>query len=102
MDLLYSRYASPLEFMNIYIENGRFGEFVEKIVEMDFKRKQEKVNEDNENKLWSAYIHSNTDTSFNEWKKKVLKTPDENKKPCGDENLTDADIEGIINGLFEK
>lgn len=43
MDLLYSRYASPDRFMKTYIDQGRFGEFVANIIEMDMERKKEAV-----------------------------------------------------------
>ena len=52
MDLLYSRYSNPLEFMHLYMEQGRFGEFVTNILEMDQKRKQEEAEKENERNLW--------------------------------------------------
>lgn len=100
MDLLYSRYASPMEFMNIYIANGRFGEFVSNILEMDFKRKREKAEEENENKLWTMYVHSMAQESFNDWKSRVMNPQNKKGKVGNDENLTDSDIEDIINSLF--
>lgn len=57
-----------MEFMNLYINQGRFGEFVTEIIEMDFKRKQEEAKKEEDNKLWTAYVHSMTDKSFIEWK----------------------------------
>ncbi len=72
MDLLYSRYASPVEFMDAYIGQGRFGEFVVNILEMEMGRKKEAVRKDEEYKLWLAYIHSVTDQSFHDWKKKLM------------------------------
>lgn len=69
MDLLFSRYASPMEFMKIYIDNGRFGEFVEEILAMDKKRKDEEAEKENDNKLWTAYLLGGAkDQTFNEWK----------------------------------
>ncbi|MBR5584401.1 MAG: hypothetical protein IKW21_07740 [Lachnospiraceae bacterium] len=106
MDLLYSRYASPMELMNIYIENGRFGEFVEKIVELDNKRKTEAAEKENEQKLWMMYVHSEvTDMSFNEWKSKVLKGSPKKEKTVRkgtDTDMTDDDIEKLIDRLFPK
>lgn len=72
MDLLYSRYASPAEFMNTYIVQGRFGEFVAKIFEMDVARKKEAVRREDDNMLWQAYIHSVTDKTFQEWKDELI------------------------------
>lgn len=69
MDLLFSRYASPMEFMRIYIENGRFGEFVAEVLAMDKKRKDEEAEKENDNKLWTAYLlGGNKEQTFNEWK----------------------------------
>lgn len=106
MDLLYSRYASPMELMNIYIENGRFGEFVEKIVELDNERKREAAEKENEHKLWMMFVHSGvTDMSFNEWKKNNIKgnVKQENTVQNGtDEDMTDDDIENIVNRFFPK
>lgn len=71
MDLLYSRYASPHNFMKLYIDQGRFGEFVYEIVELDIKRKKEELEKINENRLWDAYIHSMSDKTFVEWKQEL-------------------------------
>ena len=68
MDLLFSRYASPMEFMSLYIENGRFGEFVEEIINLNNTRKQEEQRKDEDSKLWTAYLFSMSGLSFNEWK----------------------------------
>ncbi len=68
MDLLYSRYASPFEFMGIYIGQGRFGEFVDNILKMDIRRKRETAQKDDEGKLWLAYIHSMTDKTYTDWR----------------------------------
>lgn len=75
MDLLYSRYASPFEFMGIYIGQGRFGEFVGSILEMDIRRKKETAQKDDEDKLWLAYIHSMTDKTFTDWKDELKQEP---------------------------
>lgn len=61
-----------MEFMRLYIEQGRFDEFVEGILELDSKRKREEAKKEEEHKLWTMYIHSMSDKSFIEWKKEVL------------------------------
>ncbi len=91
MDLLYSRYSNPLEFMHLYIEQGRFGEFVEQIIELDNKRKKEEVDKENEEKLWQMYIHSMSDKSFIQWKDELI-----NEQPQNQESslsMTDKQIE---------
>ena len=69
MDLLFSRYASPLDFMKLYIDQGRFGEFVEEIINLENKRKKEQQEKEDDDKLWQAYIRSMSEQSFIEWKK---------------------------------
>lgn len=100
MDLLYSRYASPMDLMKLYMEQGRFGEFVTEILDMDFKRKQAEENKENEGKLWSMYIHSMSAESFNDWKERVMKEAPKLKRSSRDVNMTGSDVEGIINRLF--
>ena len=51
MDLLYSRYASPMEFMNVYIEQECFGEFVTKILEMETERKEQEAQKERLNNI---------------------------------------------------
>ena len=91
MDLLYSRYSNPLEFMRLYADQGRFGEFVTKILQMDRKRKIEVAKKDDEQKLWEIYLHSMSDKSFSEWKKDILSNKAKNQKPAS-LSMSDAQI----------
>lgn len=100
MDLLYSRYASPVEFMKTYIDNGRFGEFVFGILEMDKKRKEEAAQKDENDKLWLAYLHSMTDKSFHDWKEGLQ----EEKGPAN-HSMTDEQVEAAkqsARGILKK
>lgn len=72
MDLIFSRYNDPMQFIHLYIEQGRFGEFVENIINLDYERKKEEAKKDDDNKLWLMYINSGSETSFNQWKAEVL------------------------------
>lgn len=101
MDLLYSRYASPMDLMNLYLDQGRFGELVENIIELENKRKQEEAEKENDKKLWSLYVHSMESGSFNDWKAKVLEESRQKSKG-GDANMTDDDVVNILNDVFEK
>lgn len=74
MDLLYSRYASPFEFMSSYIEQERFGEFVSEIYGMFVEREKEKAEKENDDRLWSMYIRSLSEKSFTDWKKDLYDT----------------------------
>ena len=60
-----------MELMHIYIENGRFGEFVTEIIDMENKRRNEETEKEDDNKLWLAYILSMSNKPFNEWKKEL-------------------------------
>ena len=72
MDLLYSRYASPEGFMHLYIEQGRFGEFVKELLELDHKRKKEEVEKESDDKLFEVYLRSGSDKNFNDWKNDIM------------------------------
>ena len=95
MDLLYSRYSNPLEFMRLYIENGRFGEFVENIISMDNKRKQEEAENENERKFWELYVHSQSDKSYKDWKAEVIRNSNEKAKP-DTLSMTDDQVDSEI------
>ncbi len=101
MGLLYSKYTSPMEFMRLYIEQGRFGEFVEEIWSAERKRRTEEADKENEQKLWELYLHSMHSESFNDWKRNVLKEPVNGGKNR-DEDLKDADILNIIDVTLSK
>lgn len=92
MDLLFSRYASPMELMSLYIENGRFEEFVENIIRMDRKRKQEEAEKENEQKLWDMYLRSTSDKSFIEWKKEVT---NRNQQETTSLEMTDEQVKDV-------
>jgi len=97
MDLLYSRYSNPMDLMEHYMNQGRFGEFVSNIIEMEYQRKKEEANLLEEQKLWSMYImHSmwGPGESFNDWKKRVLKPA--KKGHTRDEDMTKDDALGIV------
>lgn len=86
--------------MNIYIEQGRFGEFVSEILEADYKRKQEEAEKESDNRLWLAYIHSHSEKSFNEWKADIFsqKTPE-------DYSMTDKQVAAVkeqAKGILKK
>lgn len=106
MDLLYSRYSNPLEFMSMYIEQGRFGEFVANIIDLNNKRKKEELEKENEDKLWMLYCHSYSEKSFNEWKNTVMSrsgsSTNDKSEHTSDADMTESEIIGIIDNLFSK
>ena len=80
-----------MDFMRLYIEQGRFGEFVSEIFELDFKRRKEEAEKEEEHKWWTMYIHSMSDKSFIEWKKEMM----EQKKPES-YSMTNEQVESTI------
>lgn len=104
MDLLFSRYASPLDLINTYIDNGRFGEFVTNTLELENKRRAEKLKDDENWRLWMMYTRLYpvfTESTFPEWKA-GLKTVPENQGGGGDADLTEEGIQNIMDSLFSK
>lgn len=88
MDLLFSKYASPLEFMNLYIEQGRFGEFVSEILRLETEDQQKIADREDDNKLWLAYLLSMSDMSFADWKKGLYQ-----KKEAIPQGMTDQQVD---------
>ena len=83
----------------MYINRGRFGEFVASVLEAEYERRKEQAEKDDDLKLWLMFIHSNAEESFNDWKKRVLKIGDD-KKTNRDHDLDDKGIQAIIDDLF--
>lgn len=90
MDLLFSRYASPLDFMKLYIEQGRFGEFVTEIIGMENERRRKTDEKENDDRLWQVYIRSGTDKNFADWKKELPEKKEPESLAMTDEDVTRA------------
>ena len=101
MDLLFSRYASPLDFMKLYIDQGRFGEFVEGIIDLENKRRKEADEKENDDKLWQAYIHSMSEKSFIDWKKD-LKQGNNQPATLSMTNERVADVKEQARGILKN
>ena len=100
MDLLYSRYANPMELLGSYINRGRFGEFVSSFVESEYKRRKEEIDKDDDLKLWIMYCHSYSDKSYRDWKNDILGIGKNGKKKTKDADLTDEGVKAILDDLF--
>ena len=104
MDMLYRAYSNPLDLMNMYINQGRFGKFVTGFLEAEYDRRKAEAEKDEDMKLWIMYVqylHAYPEKSFGEWKSEVIKnaktgTHNANK----DYELTDDGIQAIVSGLF--
>ena len=102
MDLLFSRYASPLDFMKLYINQGRFGEFVEEIINLENKRKKEKQEKEEDDKLWQAYIRSMSEKSFIEWKKGLKQESNKQPETLSMTNERVADVKEQARGILKS
>lgn len=100
MDMLYRAYSNPLDLMNHYINQGRFGKFVKGFLEAEYERRKSEDEKDYNWKLWMMYINSYSDMTFGEWKESVHKNASERKRKNKDDDLTDDGIEAIVNELF--
>lgn len=106
MDMLYSRYAYPMDLINTYINRGRFGEFVQSFLEAEAERRKADIEKDDELKLWIMYCHLTTkgftDESYRDWKARILGTDNNGKKIGKDADLTDEGIQAIIADIFPE
>ena len=104
MDMLYRAYSNPLDLMNVYINQGRFGKFVTGFLEAEYERRKTETEKDEDWKLWMLYImylQNYPDKSFAEWKSEVIKNAKtDTRKANKDHDLTDDGIQAIVNGLF--
>ena len=100
MDMLYRAYSNPLDLMNMYINQGRFGKFVTGFLEAEYERRKEAAEKDFDWKLWMMYINSITDKSFGDWKEDVLQNASDKTRKTKDDDLTDDGIEAIMTKLF--
>jgi len=96
--LLYAKYSNPMDLVSRYINRGRFGEFVAEFLKLENERRKEEAELEKHKELWAAYIHSYSNDSFVDWKKRVLK-PVSTTKHHDDELDVDS-ARDIINNLF--
>lgn len=100
MDLIYSRYSSPLELIRLYIEQERFGELVTEILNLDYQRKKRELEDKEDGKLWFAYLLGSHEESFNDGKGGLFQTAGKTGK-VNDMNMTEDDISNIIASTFQ-
>ena len=100
MDMLYRAYSNPLDLMNRYINQGRFGKFVTGFLEAEYERRKEEADKDYDWKLWMMYINSYSDITFGEWKESVQKNASERMRKNKDDDLTDDGVKAIYDKLF--
>lgn len=87
----------------MYINRGQFGKFVTKIIELKQKEEKEKLEHDDDWKLWLMYTRILPDKSFRDWKEDLRKEqPRQSNGNNRDADLTEEDIQNIINDLFPE
>lgn len=88
----------------MYINRGRFGEFVKSVVDEHNKCLQEEIEKDNDWKLWTMYIHlatmGLTKESFADWKERICKPVATKGKGNKDADLDEDGIRAIMDDLF--
>lgn len=90
-----------MDLMARYINQRRFGAFVNGFMEAEYERRKQEAEKENELKLWIAYVHNYSDETYDEWKKQIFGTSSTTKKPVkSDADLTDEGIQSIIDSLF--
>lgn len=90
-----------MDLMRAYINQGRFGDFVKHFIRADNERRKAKAEKEEDFYLWTAFVHSQSDKSFKEWKTEILDVGPAVKKTGGDADLDDAGIMAIINKTFK-
>lgn len=100
MDMLYRAYSNPLDLMNMYINRGRFGTFVQGFLEAEYERKKEQYEKNQEWMMWTAYIHSYSNKTFNEFKKQFTHTDSSTNRYTSDTDLDEEGALKIIDSLF--
>lgn len=89
-----------MDLINRYINQGRFGTFVEGFLTAEYERKKEEAEKEEDLKLWMAYIQSDTEESYMTWKQRVCSGGSVHTQPGCDETLGDDGVEAIITKLF--
>lgn len=97
--MLYSRYSNPMDLVERYIKQRRFGKFVQGFMGAEYERKKQEAERDQEWMLWVAYVHSYSDKSFNDWKKSVM-APTNTSGAKSTADMTDGDIKALYIKFF--
>lgn len=81
-----------MELIKMYIEQGRFGEFVNQIINLENERRQEEAEKADDLKLWIAYVHSMSENSFVEWKNELMQAQKEKPATL---SMTNEQVEDV-------
>jgi hypothetical protein len=97
--MLYRAYSNPMDLIGVYINQGRFGTFVEGFLQAEYDKRKAEAEKDQEFMLWIAYVHSGSQDTFNDWRNKVCK-PVSTTTGGRDVDMTESDMENILKKLF--
>lgn len=102
--MLYQKYSCPMDLMNTYINRGRFGEFVDEFLTLEYERMKAEAEKQKHRDLWEMFVHSEFTGTFEEYTKLVMNPVSTTK--CGttratsDSDLDDQGADAIISSLF--
>lgn len=88
--------------MRLYIDSGRFGEFVFELISSENKRRQDEAQKEEEQKMWELYLHSFSDKSFTDWRAEATKSRQNKADGKKDAEMTTEDVDNIIKHLFKN
>jgi hypothetical protein len=104
MDMLYAKYSCPMDLVSMYINRGRFGEFVDEFLTLEVERRKAEMEQQMHRDLWEMYVHSEYTGSFEDYKKLVTKpvstTTGGTTRANSDTDLTEKGAEAIISTFF--
>ena len=102
--MLYQKYSNPMDLVSRYLNRGRFGEFVDEFLMLEYERRKAEADKQQHNDLWAMFVHSTFDGTFDEFKNKVLKPVSTTKggttRANSDTDLTEQGADDIISSLF--
>lgn len=104
MDMLYAKYSCPMDLMTRYINRGRFGEFVDEFLTLEYERRKAEADRQQHRNLWEMFVHSEFTGTFDEFKERVLKPVSTTKggttRASSDTDLDEQGADAIISSLF--
>lgn len=103
--MLYAKYSNPMDLVDRYIKQRRFGKFVQSFAEMEYERKKQEAERDQEWMLWVAYVqfsvHEFFGGTFEEYKKFVMKPASTTRRRGSDADMTEKEAQSIMDRLFK-
>ena len=103
--MLYAKYSCPMDLMSQYINQGRFGTFVEEFLTIEMERRKAEAEKERMNRLWAMFVHTHTDETFEEFVSRVSKPESTTKGSTrrtanSDRELDQKGAQAIIDSLF--